>query len=98
MREELIAAINGRYPIEVFYPPGYRVIEPHAIGYSKAGNLIARCYQSSGASASGEHEHWELFSVKNMSSGSGPVGGSFEPRLGYNPNDPAMKGGIIASV
>jgi len=96
---ELIeAAIRGRKLIRIFYEPGERVIECHALGWSADGNLLLRAYQTDGASASNEHENWKLFRVDRMR-----VCETFNtefdgPRPGYKRGDKAMKRGIIAEL
>ena len=98
METELVNAINSMNRIELWYDPGSRIVEPHVIGRSSDGNILLRAYQTEGASESGEHENWKLFRVDRIDSiktlderfnGSRPL---------YNPNDKAMRGGIIARV
>lgn len=94
----LAEAINNRLVLAIDYPPGERLIEPHALGLSRDGNTLLRAYQVSGASASGEHRHWKLFRADRMRAAS-PSGGAFSnPRPGYHRGDQAMKGGIIAQL
>lgn len=91
-------AIERRERLVIHYFPGRRIIEPHALGYSAAGDILLRAYQTEGESASGEHEHWKLFRVDRMER----VVSAFEnfdaPREGYKENDKAMKGGIISQL
>lgn len=92
------AAIEGRKSLEIYYDPGVRIIEPHAIGYSSDGNLLVRAYQVEGASASGEHEHWKLFRLDRMKA-CNDNGACFDgPRPGYKKGDKAMKGGVIREL
>ncbi|MEZ5953746.1 MAG: WYL domain-containing protein [Hyphomonas sp.] len=92
------SAILNRKQMTIHYEPGSRVIEPHALGYSQNGDLLLRAYQVSGASASGEHEHWKLFRIDRMSAAN-DNGETFDgPRPGYRKGDKAMKGGIIAEL
>lgn len=92
------AAIVRRHRLEIDYPPGKRIVEPHVLGRSREGNLLLRAFQTSGASASGEHHNWKLFRVDRM----GTVHDTGEkfagPRPQYNPDDSAMKGGIIERI
>jgi len=98
MLELIIAAIKSRSLVTFDYEPGERLIEPHAVGRSKDGNLLLRAFQVSGASASGEHVNWKLFRLDRM--GHANDSGEFfdGPRPEYNPDDSAMKGGIIACL
>jgi predicted DNA-binding transcriptional regulator YafY len=91
-------AIEGRQVLEINYPPGKRIIEPHALGYSADGNVLLRAYQTSGASASGEHANWKLFRIDRAGS-VGPNGKTFGgPRPDYRRGDSAMRGGVIAEL
>ena len=94
----LKTAIEERKSLEIYYDPGTRIIEPHALGYSKDGNPLLRAYQVSGASSSGEHENWKLFRVDQIKAAN-DNGASFDgPREGYKHGDKAMKGGIIREL
>jgi predicted DNA-binding transcriptional regulator YafY len=98
MTDSIKNAILNRKRMTINYDPGERVIEPHALGYSKDGNILLRAYQLSGASASGEHEHWKLFRIDRMDGAGGNSEGFDGPRPGYKKGDKAMKGGIIAEL
>lgn len=91
-------AIAEMRRLEIYYEPGSRLIEPHAVGYSKDGNVLLRAYQVSGASASGEHEHWKLFRLDRMMSAHLTADRFSGPRDGYKTGDKAMKGGIISEL
>ena len=89
MKNIISEAISEKARLTVSYPPGTRVIEPHAFGYSKDGHPLLRAYQVSGASSSGEHRI----------GGVDPEGSSFtEARPGYRRDNKAMKGGIISQL
>lgn len=91
-------AIEAREVLEINYDPGVRVIEPHAVGYSSSGDILLRAYQTSGASASGEHATWKLFRLDRVGSVS-KTGDQFDgPRPGYRRGDKAMKGGIASQL
>lgn len=91
-------AILERLVLRVIYAPGARLLEPHAYGYGSEGQLLLRAYQTEGASASNEHEHWKLFREERFLlielEGSGFDG----PREGYKLGDKAMARGIIAQL
>lgn len=91
-------AIAEMRRLEIYYEPGSRVIEPHAVGYSKDGNILLRAYQVAGASASGEHAHWKLFRLDRTRSIFMTADGFDSPRTGYRLGDKAMKGGIISQL
>jgi predicted DNA-binding transcriptional regulator YafY len=94
----IVNAIRTKSLIKISYFPGERIVEPHAIGRSKDGNILLRAYQRSGASASGEHEYWKLFRI-DRAGNIQEMGERFAgPRPKYNPDDSVMKGGIIARL
>lgn len=98
MLDVIKRAINERRTLTIDYPPGLRTIEPHCLGMSAENNLLLRAYQTAGASASGEHENWKLLRIDRIC-GVPEAGGGFPgPRPLYNPNDKAMKRGIIARL
>lgn len=95
---DIRSAIQAIRCLLIDYDPGQRLIEPHALGYGSDGQLLLRAYQVSGASASGEHEHWKLFRVDRIRNISEDVAPSAAPRDGYKRGDRAMKGGIIEQL
>lgn len=98
MESQIAQAISNRRLLRFYYEPGIRVVEPHALGVSADGNILLRAYQTGGASKSGEHANWKLFRVEKITSLE-VTGEQFSgARPGYNPNDPAMKSRIIASL
>ena len=38
----LIAAIEGRRLVSIWYDPGVRVVEPHALGYGSDGQVLLK--------------------------------------------------------
>jgi WYL domain len=96
--ETIEKAINDRSLLQVVYPPGVRLIEPHAVGLSSDGNMLVRAYQVDGASRSGEHEHWKLFRVDRLTSVVLLPIRFPGARPGYKSGDKAMKGGVLAEV
>lgn len=98
MRDLVARAISERRVLEVDYSAGRRYVEPHAIGFSSAGDVLIRAYQTEGASESGEHRWWKLFRLDRcrsiILSGSGFEG----PRPEYKRGDKHMAGGIIAQL
>jgi hypothetical protein len=94
----ITAAIKEKQVLRVSYPPGLRLVEPHAFGWSTDRNLLLRAYQTEGASTSGEHEWWKLFRIDRADTIE-LAGVSFEcPRPEYKRGDRAMRGGIIAEL
>jgi predicted DNA-binding transcriptional regulator YafY len=94
----LVAAIEGRRLVSIWYDPGVRVIEPHALGYGSDGQLLLRAFQVAGASGSGQPVHWKLFRLDRIKDAK-LNGGSFrKPRPEYQRDDRAMPRGIIAQI
>lgn len=91
-------AIERHERLIIHYFPGRRVIEPHAVGYSSAGDILLRAYQTEGESASREHEHWKLFRVDRIERCVAAFENFEGPREAYRENDRAMKGGIISQI
>jgi hypothetical protein len=98
MRELLEAAINGRRLVNIWYEPGTRSIECHALGYSSEGHILLRAFQIDGASSSNEHVNWKLFRLDRMRDVELSNIGFDGPRDGYKLNDRAMTRGIICQL
>jgi predicted DNA-binding transcriptional regulator YafY len=98
MRALIAEAIRAKHRLEINYPPGHRVVEPHALGFSKDGHLLLRAFQVEGASESGEPVNWKLFRLDRMKAANDSGEEFSDPRPEYNPDDSAMKGGIIARL
>lgn len=96
IKDTIIAAIQQKKCLNVFYDGGYRVIEPHCLGISSSGNINLRCWQRSGVSTSGEHSGWKLITISKIRSCE-LINDDFVPHIGYNPNDKGMTR-IIARV
>jgi predicted DNA-binding transcriptional regulator YafY len=98
MLDMIKRAISERKTLTIDYPPGVRTIEPHCLGWSADNNMLLRAYQTDGASASGKQEHWKLLRTDRIRGVSESGKGFAGPRPLYNPDDKAMKGGIIARL
>lgn len=95
----ILEAIKARASMVIDYKnEGKRIIEPHAIGFTKAGNVVVRAYQSSGASrTNGGQGNWRLFTVSEIAHAR-LRWSTFRIREGYKRNDRAMSGGISAEL
>lgn len=94
----IASAITERRAIQLYYEPGLRIIEPHALGYGSSGQVLLRAFQTEGASASGEHVNWKLFRVDRIVRIE-TTGVCFDgPRPEYKRDDRAMKRGIISQL
>lgn len=63
------------------------MVEPHIVGFDKAGELILSAWQLSGGSGVG----WRDFHLKNMTEGIATDQEFSGSRPGYNPNDSTLK-------
>jgi hypothetical protein len=98
MRDIVVRAIRERRILRVNYPPGERLIEPYAIGFTAAGQIVVRAWQREGVSASGGEEGLKLMRLDRFQAIEPTALHFFGPRPDYKPDDPAMKGGIIAML
>src|SRR5262249_36968242 len=62
----LIAAIEGRRLVSLWYDPGVRVVEPYVVGYGSDGQVLLRAFQVWGASASHQPVQWKLFRLDRI--------------------------------
>ena len=90
MNSLIMQAITGKHLIQLNYPPGLRVVEPHAYGINAHGNEFLRAFQVSGVSASGEHIDWKLFRVDRINSLTMLPEVFEDARPGYRRGDSAM--------
>lgn len=89
MEDLICEAIENQNIIEFEYNGEPRVVEPHCLGVSTAGNTVLRAYQIDGYSSSGKMG-WKLYDLNNAD-GLEILDETFDgPRDGYNPNDKAM--------
>ena len=98
MQAILIAAIEGRRLVSLWYDPGRRVVEPHAVGYGSNGQLLLRAFQIEGASASNQSFNWKLFRLDRMRDADFNGRAFLAPRPDYKRDDSVMKRGIIAQL
>lgn len=84
------ALSEGRV-LELRYDGYIRCVEVHAVGWSKEGNAIMRCWQISGGSVSGEPIGWKLMRLDEAIGAVISARRSDAPRAGYRHNDRAMR-------
>lgn len=65
MRNTIIDAIKNRQMLSFTYSGLYRVVEPHAVGMSRAGNDVLRCFQIQGGHVTPGHE-WDLCDLSKI--------------------------------
>ncbi len=87
--ETACAAIRQKKLLELEYDGFSRRVEPHAVGYSKAGHPIMRAWQVSGG-ARGECSGLKLIWLDEARSVLLTDEPSQGPRRGYKPGDKAL--------
>jgi predicted DNA-binding transcriptional regulator YafY len=98
MHALIIEAISARRLLRIDYEPGPRIIEPCAYGEGSDGQVLLRAFQTSGASASGEHAYWKLFREDRIVAINLLADHFAGPRPGYRRNDKAMTRGIYCQL
>lgn len=73
---------NGKC-LELRYDGFRRIVEVHAVGVSKAGNICMSVWQVRGGSESNEPEGWKFMRVDEASSAAEIDEQSQAPRTGY---------------
>lgn len=89
MRHIIEEAIRSRHYLALTYKGLARLVQPAAIGVSRAGNEVLRCYQTEGAHNTSGHE-WNLCTLTEIT-GLRITERTFEvPPPGYNRGDKGM--------
>lgn len=83
-------ALNLALCLEITYDGYERIVEVHAVGYTKHGNAVMRVWQVSGGSESGEGTGWKLMRLEKVGSMNISDIKSQAPRVGYKNGDSAM--------
>jgi len=91
-------AIRCGYHLRLCLAEGEYVVEPHVLGRNRSGKTLLRAYQLRGPDGTGKATPWKVFDVDRIQRAV-ESGERFDnPRPGYKPNHPTMKGGIIEHV
>lgn len=89
MLQTIITAVSGRHILTLVYKGMPRTVEPHAVGRTKAGNDVVRCFQTGGQHNKDWHD-WDLLTIERIEQLQ-PTGQSFSgPRPDYQRDDKAM--------
>jgi hypothetical protein len=99
MSEQTICgAIHSVRLLQFYYSgdsvPGTRIVEPHQLGYTTAGNLALSAYYLSGASESNVGPSWKLYVVSEMSQLTILPTQFSGPRSGYKPGSNKILGSV----
>ena len=62
----IIDAINEKQVLSFSYDGFQRTVEPHAVGTSRSGNDILRCFQTAGGHVTSGHE-WDICLLSKIS-------------------------------
>jgi hypothetical protein len=89
MNQLITDAINTLQVLKFTYSGIDRVVEPHAIGISRTGKVLLRCFQTLGGHVKPGHE-WDLCELSKISNLR--VSGDYfqGPRPGYRKGDSHM--------
>lgn len=89
MLNRIISAIRGLQVLTVTYNGHTREVEPHAVGSTKRGNDVMRCYQVRGQHEKDGHE-WDLLTLDKIQSMRASGRQFAGPRADYKRDDKAM--------
>lgn len=87
----LVSAIRDQKRVLVDYNGHRRLLEPHAVGRCKNGNVLLRAWQESGGSNSGRPSGWKLITVGRLQIAETDEGTFAAPRPQYKRGDRAMR-------
>lgn len=89
MRQKIVDAIKNKRVLSFQYDGHHRVVEPHTVGVSTAGNPVLRCYQTAGTHVRWDHD-WNLCTLDKIIDLQ-ETGETFTtPRPGYKKGDRGM--------
>jgi hypothetical protein len=83
-------ALKAGKVLELRYNGFSRCVEVHAVGTSKAGNLVMSCWQTRGGSTTNEPVGWKLMKLEDVQSAAISDESSQAPRTGYKRGDSRM--------
>lgn len=89
MKQIIVDAIRNRQVLTFTYSGITRSVEPHAVGISRTGKEVLRCFQTHGGHITPGHE-WDLCELNKISDLK-PSGAIFQaPRADYRRGDRHM--------
>lgn len=89
-KDAAVSAIESGLCLELRYDGFSRLVEVHAVGTSKTGQLCMRVYQVGGGSVSGERIGWKMMLIDKSFSAHLSATRSEAPRSGYKRGDRDM--------
>jgi len=90
MIETACAALRSKRALELRYDGYVRVVEVHAVGWTRAGDPAMRVWQASGGSVRGERQGWKLLKITEASGAAVRDEPAQVPRRGYKRGDAAL--------
>src|SRR5215510_6131703 len=93
--ETIKEAIRTGHRVRLSLAEGEYLVEPHVLGRNKKGKTLLRAFKLRGP---GPTAPWKVFDLERIRNASEVPTRFRTPRPGYNPDDPAMSGGIIEQV
>ena len=91
-------AIRRGHRLKLSLAEGDYVVEPHVLGRTRSGKTLLRAYQLRGPDRPNKTKPWKLFDLDRIQHAVEAGERFANPRAGYKPDDPTMKGGIIESL
>ena len=89
---EIETAMDLGLSMSIEYDGLTRLVEPHAVGVTKAGRPCLRVYQVHGGSLSGEHQGWKMMTMEKIFTFPKIIDIRTDgPREGYRRGDLGMK-------
>ncbi|MEN5313528.1 hypothetical protein [Pseudomonas koreensis] len=89
MKQTIIDAISNYQVLTFTYSGIPRVVEPHAVGLSRTGKEVIRCFQTHGGHVTPGHE-WDLCELNKISDLKISGATFHTPRPGYRRGDSHM--------
>jgi hypothetical protein len=93
--ETIREAIRTGHRVRLSLVEGEYLVEPHVLGRTKKGKTLLRAFKLRGP---GSTAPWKVFDLERIHSVRKMPARFRTPRAGYNPDDPAMSGGIIERI
>jgi|SRR6185437_11139893 len=87
---EACEALKAKRSVTLKYSGRERVVEIHAVGYTREEQPIMRVWQVRGGSAGGDSSGWKLLRLDEITSAKLWDEKSEAPRPGYRKGDPAI--------